>query len=200
MIDHFQETAALASFDALNAQDPRTDTTGGGDEPQPYELLYGHRMSERLATYAPDASPALRLAARAQHLERWAIPREDYPMDRVGYLKWRNDLKAYHAKRAGDILAGLNVGRDLIDRVAFLLQKKQLKRDEETQVLEDVICHVFLEHYAEEFAGEHSEEKVVSILAKTWGKMSDRGRGAALQLPLPAGVRALVDRALATNG
>ena len=195
MIDNYQLTAALAAYDALNAQDPRTQSTPEGD--QPYELLYGHRMSERLALYAPDAPPALRLAARAQHLERWKIPRQDYPMDRPGYLKWRNDLKAYHARRAGEILQFLNVDPELIDRVAFLLQKKRLKRDDGTQLLEDVICQVFLQHYAEDFAADHDDEKVVDILRKTWGKMSEKGRAAALELPLHPTVRELVDRALA---
>lgn len=198
VLDNYQERAAIAAFDALNAQDPRTQVVDGRE--QPYELIYGYRMTERLELFHEDPSPALRLAARAQHLERWKIPRKDYPMDRVGYLKWRNDLKAYHANRAGDILAAVNVDQSLIDRVAFLLQKKQLKRDDETQVLEDVICQVFLEHYALEFAQGHEEDKVVDILRKTWGKMSDRGREAALELPLRPKVRELVNRALEEQG
>jgi len=195
MLDQYQKTAALAAFDALNAQDPRHSVVDGKE--QPYELLYGYRMSERLAVYAPEASDALQLAARAQHLERWSIPREDYPMDRVGYLKWRNDLKDFHAGKADKILSLLNVDRELIDRVRFLLQKKQLRKDPETQTLEDVICLVFLEFYALDFAADHKEEKVVSILRKTWGKMSERGQQTALASDLDPAVRGLVEKALA---
>lgn len=195
MPDHYQISAALAAFDALNARDPRQTSTEDG-ETLPYALLYGRRMSERLETYAPDADAPLRLAARAQHLERWTIPRESYPQDRIGYLKWRNDLKAYHAERAGEVLKVLNVEAEVIERVAFLLQKKQLRKDAGTQTLEDVICLVFLEYYALEFAADHPEEKVISILRKTWGKMSERGQAAALALELNPAVRELVGKAL----
>jgi len=150
-----------------------------------------------LTAFAPAAAPALQLAARAQHLERWAIPREDYPQDRVGYLKWRNDLKAYHAERAGKLLVALDFPAATIERVQFLLQKKQLRKDADTQTLEDVICLVFLAHYAQDFAERHPEEKVVSILQKTWKKMSPEGHAAALQLDLPPNVRMLVEKALA---
>ena len=188
-------SAALEAFDAANARDPNAVVVDG--EPLPSELVYGRRMTERLAAYAPDASPALQLAARAQHLERWAIPRADYPLDRPGYHAWRNALKRYHARRAGEILRELGFGESLIERVAFLLEKRKLKRDAETQTLEDVICMVFLEHYAVAFAAKHDEAQVVSILAKTAAKMSERGRAAAATLPLAAGVRALLERALA---
>ena len=190
-------TAALEAFDAANARDPNTVLVAG--QPQPSELIYGRRMSERLGAYTPDASPALRLAARAQHLERWAIPRGEYPMDRPGYHAWRGALKRYHARRAAEILGELGFGDSLIARVGFLVEKRQLKRDAETQTLEDVICMVFLEHYAAAFAAKHEEGQVVSILAKTWAKMSERGRATALGLALEADVRTLVERAVAAE-
>lgn len=187
--------AAFAAIDAANAADPRTVTVGGTS--QPYELAYGRRMTAVLNSFAPASAPALQLAARAQHLERWAIPRSDYPMDRVGYLTWRNDQKARHAARAEEILVPLGYSAETIDRVKFLLQKKQLKKDAETQALEDVICLVFLQHYALEFAADHAEEKVVDILRKTWGKMSAKGQAAALALDLDPAVKNLVEKALA---
>lgn len=195
MEDKDKIAAAFAAIDEANAQDPRQTEADGAQ--QPYELVYGWRMSARLASFAPAAPPALQLAARAQHLERWAIPRADYPMDRVGYLTWRKDQQARHARRAGEILAPLGFSSETIDRVRFLLRKKQLKRDADTQTLEDVICLVFLQDYAAEFAAQHPEDKVISILRKTWAKMSGRARETALGLPLDPGVRALTEKALA---
>ena len=188
--DDARRAAAFAAFDQANAADPRSVATDGGTVP--YELLYARRMSEELDRFAPDAPDALRLAARAQHLERWRSPRENYPMDREGYLRWRTDLKAFHATRAREILEAVGYPEELIQRVAFLLEKKRLKRDEDTQTLEDVICIVFLKYYAAEFAAEHPHEKVIDILQKTLRKMSERGRAAALAAGPPAAVRELV--------
>jgi hypothetical protein len=185
---------AFAAIDDANAADPRTIAVDG--TPLPYELVYGRRMTAVLTSFAPASAPALQIAARAQHLERWAIPRTDYPMDRTGYLTWRNDQKKRHATRAGEILDLLGFSAETIERVQFLLEKKQLKRDTDTQTLEDVICLVFLQHYALEFAGAHPEEKVIDILQKTWGKMSEAGQTAALELDLPAAVGTLVKKAL----
>ena len=161
--------AAFNRFDQLNARDPNTEMVDG--EPQPREWIYGRRMTQTLNAFRPDASEALQLTARCQHLCRWEIPRSRYPMDRPGYLKWRQELKKFHADKASEVLAEIGYEQEMIDRVAFLLQKKRLKRDPETQALEDVICLVFLEHYFEDFAAKHPEEKVIDILRKTWRKM-----------------------------
>lgn len=186
---------AFAAIDAANAADPRTTTVNG--TPLPYELVYGRRMTAVLTSFAPASAPALQIAARAQHLERWVIPRTDYAMDRTGYLTWRNDQKKRHAERAGEILEPLGFSTTAIERVQFLLEKKQLKRDVDTQTLEDVICLVFLQHYALDFAEAHPEEKVIDILQKTWGKMSEAGQAAALGLELHDAVGVLVRKALA---
>ncbi|MGB3799275.1 MAG: DUF4202 domain-containing protein [Lewinella sp.] len=186
--------AAFAAIDTANAADPRLVAVDG--EEVPSQWLYGRRMSEVLDRYLSEASIPLRLAARAQHLERWRSPRDSYPMDREGYLRWRADLKKFHAARAGEILRGAGFDEEVIDRVAFLLQKKRLKRDDDTQALEDVICVVFLKYYAAEFAAEHPHEKVIDILHKTLRKMSDRGRDTALEADLPAGVRSMVLEAM----
>ena len=190
-----KQEAALAAFDEANAADPRR--VPYGKQEVGYEWLYGRRMSEELDRYLPDAPLHLRLAARAQHLERWRSPRESYPMDREGYLRWRADLKKFHAARAGEILTAVGYPEELIARVGSLLEKKRLKRDEDTQALEDVICLVFLMYYASEFAAEHPEEKVVDILRKTARKMSERGRQTARTADLPDGVRDLFIQALA---
>ena len=58
-------------------------------------------------------------------------------------------------------------------------------------------CLVFLNHYFDAFANKHSEEKIIDIVQKTWGKMSDKGRQAALALTLPPHLEKLVAKALA---
>ncbi|MGB7393950.1 MAG: DUF4202 domain-containing protein [Pricia sp.] len=185
---------AFRRFDAANRQDPNTEEFEGKTYPK--ELLYAIRMTEKLNDFAPDASEALRLTARCQHIQRWEIPRESYEMNRVGYLKWRQDLKKFHAKKAREILEEVGYDEETIAKVAFLLEKKQLKKNEDTQSLEDVICLVFLEYYFEDFSQEHPDEKIIDILQKTWRKMSEEGRQAALKLPLSKNSLELVSKAI----
>jgi hypothetical protein len=184
---------AIAAIDALNAQDPREDPYEAG---QSFESAYSRRMSRWLERLAPEASEALQLAARAQHLARWRIPRKDYPMDRAGYKRWRADLGAMHAQATGEILREAGYGDETIERVQSLLKKKNLKTDPECQTLEDVICLVFLESYFADFAAQHDEQKLIRILQRTWAKMSERGHKAALELPLPPDLAKLVNKAL----
>jgi hypothetical protein len=184
--------AALARFDAENAQDPRRD---GGE---PTELVYGRRMSAWLARLAPEAGEALRLAARAQHLARWRLPRADYPDGRAGYRRWRTECARMHAQRAGEIMAEVGYDAGTIARVGELLVKKRLADDPEVQTLEDVACLVFLQHHLADFARKHERDKLVDIVQKTWKKMSPAGHAAALQLvpELPAEVAGLLTQAL----
>lgn len=188
--------AAFARIDEANAQDPNLERLDGQDFPK--ELLYGRRMSATLATFAPDADDAVKLAARAQHVQRWKIPRSDFPMDRKGYLAWRQKLYGMHAELAGEILREVGYDDATITRVGTLLRKKCLKTDPDVQLLEDVICLVFLEHYFAEFSVKHDDAKVIDILRKTWAKMSPRGHEAALALPMGE-ERRLVERALAAD-
>lgn len=173
---------AFEHFDRVNSSDPRLEMSSGSLEPK--ELLYARRVSDRLSQFAPGASEALRLAARAQHIARWQIPRSSYPLGRAGYKAWRTELMRHHAHLASEIME--EVGYDLatIETVSRLLRKQGLKRDQEVQTLEDVVCLVFLEHYFDEFAGGHDDEKLIGILRKTWLKMSERGHGAAKELEL----------------
>ena len=133
-------------------------------------------MSERLADFEPGASETLRLAARAQHIARWRIPRSDYPAGRKGYRAWRARLMRLHAEIASGVLTEVGYGEDTVATVARLIRKQGMRRDPDAQTLEDVVCLVFLEHYFEEFATDHGDRKLVDILRKTWAKMSDRGQ------------------------
>ena len=191
-IDRFQQ--AIARIDAANAADPNQEIWQGAQHPK--ELLYSQRMTGWLERFAPDASEALRLAVAAQHIRRWESPRSDYAEGKVGYKQWRSELARFHAETAGAILAEVGYEAESIRHVQRLIRKEQLKRDAETQCLEDVACLVFLESYFADFAQKHDEAKLIDILQKTWKKMSPAGHAAGLGLALPAGARALVEKAL----
>lgn len=188
--DRFKK--AFEAFDAYHKTDPNTEIYNG--EKYPKELLYAKRMTERLEKFAPDAEEVVLLAARCQHIGRWEIPRTKYTMDKKGYLQWRNEEKVHHAKIADAILSQLGYDQELIAQVKFLLLKKELFTNPQTQLLEDVICLVFIEHYLEEFASKHADEKVIDILRKTSKKMSIQARHSVGELNLTAEIRGLLDQ------
>jgi hypothetical protein len=190
---------AIALFDAANAEDPRLDHDGA--EAVPRELLYGRRMSEMLGRFAPEASEAVRLAVRAQHIQRWKTPRESYPMDREGYMRWRTGLYAFHAETAGRLMKEAGYDDATIERVKTAVGKKGLKVNPETQLVEDVTDLVFIEHYMLEFAGnkpDYAEAKWLDIIRKTWAKMSDRAHAFALsgKVHIPEPLVPLVRKAI----
>ena len=180
-------SAALALIDAANAADPADQA-----------VTYGERMSAALQAFAPDAPEPLQIAARAQHIERWRIPRSDYPEGRIGYLSWRKELQKLHARRAGEIMALCGYEPEDIARAAALLKKERLKQDADAQTLEDVICLVFLAFEAAPFIAKHDDGKVRDILAKTARKMSPRGLEAAGRVPMGERLRRLLGEALAS--
>jgi len=186
---------ALERLDALHGEDPRTVQVDG--ETLPHELHYARCMSAWLERVAPEASEALRLAVRAQHLQRWQIPRDDYPRDRPGYLAWRRDLGRRQADMAAEVLRDVDYDEATCERVARLIRKEGLRRDPETRALEDTACLVFLDNEFAEFATRHDEDKILRILRKTWAKMSPRGHELAMTIDLPGEAKALVQRALA---
>jgi hypothetical protein len=186
---------AIQSFDAANAEDPNLERVDGVSYAK--ELLYAQRMTTWIERFAPDASEALRLAARCQHIRRWVMPRSHYPMDRRGYLQWRTGLAKFHAETAANILREVGYEEAVIARVQSLIRKEGLKRDPEVQCLEDVICLVFLESYCADFAMNHDAAKILPIIRKTWEKMSPAGREVAGTLDLPSEVSRLVAAALA---
>jgi len=185
---------AIERFDAANRKDPNREVADGVDQPK--ELLYARRMTACLDRFGPDAPEPVRLAARCPHIRRWTIPRTDYPEGRNGYRRWRTDLARFHASTAAAILRGVGYDDATVARVESLLRKERLKTDPDVQLLEDVICLVFLEHYLFDFAPKHDEETLLRVLRKTWPKMSADGRRAALDLDLAPDLRALVARAV----
>lgn len=189
---------AIASFDAANREDPNRELLDSRDYAK--ELLYAERMSAMLNRYVADASEALQLAARCQHIRRWEIPRTSYPMNRAGYYQWRVRLRDFHAEIAVAMLRQAGYEDDTIARVCSLVKKQSLQLDEEAQTLEDVIVLVFLEGYLEGFIRTHSsydEAKLMDILRKTLKKMSARGREAALtMIELPPSLLPTIRKAI----
>jgi hypothetical protein len=174
--------AVIADIDAANAADPRMVTTDGTS--RPYELAYAERMSARLAHIYPDASELLRIAARAQHIRRWDIARASFPEGRHGYNDWRSACRQHHAKLVTDIMARHGYDENEIAHATKLIRKEQLKKDKESQALENVVAVVFLEHYFAEFDAAHSgydDAKMIDIIGKTLRKMSPKGQAEALK-------------------
>jgi len=188
-------TKVISAIDAANARDPRVVEVGGRQEPG--ELIYGKRMTDTLARMVAEPSECLCISARGQHLERWKIPRATYPAGRPGYLRWRRVQREHQARRLGELMAAAGYDADAIARVGVLIRKEKMKTDAEVQLLEDVICVTFLEHYLPRFMSKVEEEKLADILAKTWGRMSELGHQHALQLDLPPAVPRLLGLGLA---
>lgn len=192
-------TRAIELFDAANAEDPNQDAG------QPKELLYGRRMSNMLSRFVPDASEAVQLAVRAQHIRRWTVPRSSYPMTKEGYYAWRTGLYSFHAETAGALMRQAGYDEEMIDRVMTAVGKRGLKVNPETQLLEDVADLVFIEHYMLGFASskpDYDEEKWLGIVRKTWKKMSAAAQRFALSgaVRLPEALLPLINKAVHSSG
>lgn len=180
--------SAIEKFDAYNSADPNGK-----------EVLYAQRMTDRLNKFKPDADEHVRLAIHCQHIGRWTIPRNTFPEGKKGYIAWRNKLKTFHAETAGAILKEVGYDHDTIEKVQDLLQKKDLRNNPETQLLEDVVCMVFVEFYLDEFASKHDDDKVTDILAKTLRKMSPEAIKVATGFTLEDRTHQLLLRAAGTG-
>lgn len=187
---------AIALFDAANAQDPNLD------EGQPKELLYAQRMTEMIGRFAPAAGEVAQLAVRAQHIQRWTVPRGNYPLGKPGYFAWRTGLYKFHADTAGELMRQAGYDEANIEQVKAAVGKQGIKTNPDTQLLEDVSSLVFLEHYMLGFADQHaeySEEKWLGIIRKTWKKMSDEAHAFATNggIKLPEALLPLILKAVA---
>lgn len=191
----------LDAIDRVNAADPVREHDPDSGAEQPRCWLYGRRMSQCLDAYAPDASESLRIAVRGQHIQRWAIPRDEYPEGRQGYHQWRRRLYDYHAELVRELMAEVGYAEEIMARAASLVRKENLKTDPEAQALEDVVGQVFVQYYLGPFMVEkgakYGEDKLHHIIRRTWHKMSAAGQRAALALSLPGDVEKVLHAALA---
>lgn len=180
-----QFNAVIDAIDAVNAEDPRKAIVDGTEHP--YETVYADRMTETLQRMYPDASELLRIAARAQHIRRWQIPRDTYPRNREGYQKWRLEMRQLHADLVGGIMGHNGYSAGDIALVGTFLRKERLKRDADSQALENVVDVVFLDFYWDDFVtkfADYDDDKLIDIVGKTLRKMSSHGHAAALALDL----------------
>jgi len=188
----------IADIDAANVGDPRTIIVDG--VPRPYEQVYSERMTRRLEAMYPDASELLCIAARGQHIRRFDIARATFPQGREGYNEWRRTCREHHAVLLRDIMSRHGYSSEEIERTTKLVRKEQLKKDKDSQALENVVDVVFLEHYFDEFSAKYrnyEDAKIIDILGKTLRKMSPKGHQVALSLDLPERTRRLVQAAVA---
>jgi hypothetical protein len=186
--------AALRRFDEENSRDPNSETADSVSHPR--ELIYAERLTNWVLRLSPNASEELRLAARCQHICRWESPRENYPMTRAGYLKWRADLKKFHAGKSGAILREVGYDEEIIRRVQDLNLKKNFPNDPETRILEDALCLVFLEFQFAALAAKSDDDKMINALQKSWDKMTGAARAEALKLNYGEREKSLLQRAL----
>lgn len=197
MTDNTRFQKVAQAIDTANADDPRKTIVDGTQ--RPFEVVYSERMSYRLGEMYPDASELLRIAARAQHIRRWDIPRNRYPEGRNGYNDWRRACREHHGEVVTRIMSEHGYGEEDIAHVVKLIKKEQLKKDRESQALENVVDVVFVEHYFDEFLGKYSQyddDKIIDIVGKTLRKMSPKGHQAALSLDLPERTRDLILKAV----
>jgi len=188
--------ALLQRIDASHASDPHLELDTATGQQQPKESLYAQRMANMLTRFSPEASEAVHISVRAQHIQRWMIPRSDFPMTTLGYKQWRARLYKYHADVTGELMHQVGYDDDAIAQVKAIVGKRGIKVNPEAQLLEDVASLVFLEHYLVNFVAAHPEydaEKWQGILRKTWVKMSERGQSFALtKIHLPVHLRSLI--------
>jgi hypothetical protein len=190
---------AVELIDSANNEDTNIESSDGKQWPK--ELLYSHRMSDMQQRYAPDADDAMKLALRAQHIQRWKCPREEYPMDRKGYHLWRTNLYTFHADTAAALLAKAGYDDEFINRVKLAVSKKSIKTNPDTRLLEDVSALVFIEHYMLAFVDKHpeyDEEKWLLIIKRTWNKMTEKAHTFALsgKIKLPESLIPLIQKAV----
>jgi hypothetical protein len=190
-------------IDQANSEDPNKVIDADNRE-WPKELLYSHHMSDMLERFAPETDDAMKLAIRAQHIQRWKSPRTNYPMDKKGYHRWRTALYTFHAETLAGLMAEAGYSADSLERVKLAVGKKELKKNPDTQLVENIAALVFIEHYMLEFAGKHpeyDEAKWLDIIRKTWRKMSEPAQQFALSggVKLPEPLIPLIQKALSGN-
>ncbi len=190
---------AIQLINKANAQDPNKERSNGEDMPK--ELVYSRRMTDMLNHYLPDADDVARIAVHAQHIQRWKSPRSDFEMNRKGYHQWRTQLYTFHAETTAALLQEAGYKDEFINRVKMAIAKKNLRKNPDTQIVEDVAALTFIEHYMTAMYKnfpQYDEKKWIDIILRTWKKMSSDAHEFALSgnLMLPETLAPLIQKAL----
>ncbi len=200
----------LSAIDDVNREDSNQTLVGG--IAQAKELVYGQRMTECLLQHWPNSDELLQIAVRGQHIKRWHLKRSDFEQGKAGYYQWRTALGTFHAELTASLMVECGYSAVQAKQTASIICKENLKNkaageagvqlNADSQTLEDVACLVFLQHYFDDFAAKitqmNNEAKIIRIVQRTWGKMSERGHELALQLELPQHLAQLIKKALAS--
>ncbi|MDN3380836.1 MULTISPECIES: DUF4202 domain-containing protein [unclassified Pseudoalteromonas] len=189
----------ITSIDKANKQDPNHELLD--EQKQAKEHVYALRMTQMLNRFAPEADELMHIAVRGQHIERWRSPRSDFPMNKQGYHQWRSALYEFHAGRVVELMQQAGYEKQACERVYNAVAKKQIKRNPDSQLVEDIASLVFIEHYMLAFAQskpDYDEQKWIGILQRTWQKMSPQAHDFVLagHITLPAPLVPLIEKAL----
>ena len=189
----------IEAIDAANAADPNRVKHAG--QALAKESLYSMRMTDMLNRFNPQADELMRIAARGQHIERWRSPRSDFPMGKQGYYQWRTALYDFHAERVTALMKTAGYSTSECERVYAAVAKKNIKRNPDSQLIEDIASLVFIEHYMLDFATskpDYDEQKWLGIIRKTWQKMSNEAHEFVLagNISLPEQLKPIITKAL----
>ena len=188
-----------ALIDEANSQDPNHELVDGKNWPK--EQIYAERMTDMLKRFKPDADELMHIAVRAQHIKRWCSPRSDFPINKQGYHQWRSALYIFHADTVVELMQQAGCSEAQQQRVYNAVAKKHIKRNPDSQLVEDIASLVFIEHYMLAFAQtkpDYDEQKWIGILQRTWQKMSPQAHDFVLagNITLPAPLVPLIEKAL----
>ncbi|MBQ4833538.1 DUF4202 domain-containing protein [Pseudoalteromonas sp. MMG010] len=189
----------MTLIDEANNQDPNTALYNGQSVCK--EFLYAIHMSDMLKRFKPSADELMQIAVHGQHIQRWKSPRSDFEMNKQGYHQWRSALYIFHASRVAGLMKQVGYNEAEQNRVYNAVAKKNIKRNPDSQLVEDVASLVFIEHYMLDFANakpDYNEEKWIGIIRRTWQKMSDEAHKFVLagNITLPTPLVGLIDKAL----
>lgn len=183
---------ALQEIDKTNREDPRMQTVGGTTHPR--EWIFAQTVSKWMDRLNPNAPEAVRLAIRGHTLRRWEIPRNRFPMDTVGYHKWREATAKHSAKWTAEILNRVGYPDEVIEAVRKLITREIPPNHPDAQLLEDADCLAFLEIKLDQYLSEWDDQKMERILHGTWRKMSPEAHQAAQGLPLDPRIKKIISR------
>jgi hypothetical protein len=189
-VDDERFARAVAAIDHANADDPNEVVVRG--ELRPKELAHSELATEWVHRLDSEPSEAALLAVRAHHIRRWMFPRSSYPTGRAGYLRWRRALHRFHADEVAEILRRVGYDDPTIELVQRIVAKRDLGKDRDAQLLEDVLCLVFVETQLHDLRLRLERPKMLDVVRKTLAKMSGEAIELALTIDLADDDRALL--------